>query len=100
MNLRLAKKLRKIAKSFVEFSKDPENFMTTQYAENKINRKIFTEYVRDTDDKIIFDDHGYPTIKQKHILSDGTVSVIKDCFRGQYLAMKKNIVHGRFQPNI
>jgi len=94
MNLKLAKKLRKIARSFSTYSKDPAKFMDTQYTENQGNRKIFTEYVQDADGKIIFDEHGNPTLKQKHVLSDGTVSVIKDCFRGQYLLMKRNISKG------
>lgn len=95
MNLKLAKKLRKIARSFATYSKDPAKFMETRYTENESHRKIFVEYEQDVDGNTIFNDKGLPTLKQRHHLADGTVSVIKDCFRGQYRRMKRNIKSGQ-----
>lgn len=90
MNGKLAKKLRHIAKGLNEKS-PPVEFMETQYTEDTRKRKMFTEYEMDKDDKVVLDEQGEPVVKQKHQISDGTISVTQNCFRGQYHALKRAV---------
>ena len=112
MNLKLAKKLRKIAKGLWQNSGAPsfEEYMKTQYTENAKNRKIQTTYETDADGNYVMETvdgslstsvqspssfrsnkYSTPKIKSQQVISDGTVSIVKTCFRGQYRSMKRAI---------
>ncbi len=93
MNLKLAKKLRKIAKGLWQNSGAPsfEEYMETKYTEEVKNRKQIIEYEKDADGRFVTNEQGELKVKTKHTVSDGTVSIIKTCFRGQYRSMKRAI---------
>jgi hypothetical protein len=93
MNQKLAKKIRRIAKGLWQNSGATsfEEYMETKYTENISNRKISTTYEQNSDGTYVTDEKGMLKIKNRQVVSDGTISVILKCFRGQYLSMKKAI---------
>jgi len=84
MNQKKVKALRKVLKN-LEKNTAPENLsalLTTTYTENKQNRKQI--WVEDLDEK------GEVISKQVPIAA-GTVTVNKNCRRGLYKHLKKNL---------
>lgn len=100
MNLKRAKKLRRICKTlaFQEFKGDQEKmntFMITDYTENERNRKIHVEYEMEHGD-FKLQENGERIVKDSYPICAGTLTLKHVCFRGMYQNMKKKFLSTRY----
>lgn len=94
MNLKTAKKLRRICKGFINHQaknnqEQIASFMETQYSENEANRKMHIEYKTDNEGNFTLNEIGDRIVKESYPVCPGTLTIIPQCFRGMYLRLKK-----------
>jgi len=103
MNAKIAKKIRKLAKSTaISLTNQGKEISERSYVEVKANRKKQTIYKKDEAGQVVFktNDSGIvePEIERVVELSTGTILNSKDSIRGIYRNIKRAVRKGQYNP--